>query len=77
MIFGGRDFISWVLTGVYLDDVENWCDDDEIAVIEEGIGDLGGHWQRRSGPATLKPLGCIVSMYPNELTYTSMLIIMK
>lgn len=75
MIFGGRDFISWVLTGVYSDDVEIGCD--EMAVIEEGIGDLDGHWQRRSGPATLKPLHRIVSMYPNELNYTSMLIIMK
>lgn len=79
MILGGLLFISWTSTGTYLD-VENGrgddddgdadgCDD-EMVVLEEAIGDLERHWRRRSGPATLQHLGCIVNVYLYELIYT-------
>lgn len=77
MILGGLLFISWTSTGTYLDDVENGhrdgdtdgCDD-EMVVLEEAVGDLESHWRRRSGPAALIPLGCIVNVYLYGLIYT-------
>lgn len=47
------------------DDVENGCDEDEDDA--ESCDEMA--FIRRSGPATLEPLGCIVRMYPIEPNY--------
>lgn len=43
------------------DDVENGCDEDDAESCDEMA------FIRRSGPATLEPLGCIAKMNLNEI----------